>query len=173
MRSHSFENYLVTVTVPYLLVAVAHAGGVPGRSFTFQGQLKTGGVPTNATCDFEFSLWDGDNDPDSGTQIESTIPLTTEVSNGLFQVELDFGPTAFNGNARWLGIDVCCPSPCAPGLSTLSPRQKLNPTPYALFALNGGGNEKSKVSLSIVDSAREKFAENTRNAYKPKTNGGA
>ena len=80
----------------------------------------------------------GDDDPDPGIQIGSTIPLTTEVGNGLFQVDLDFGSTAFNGDARWLEIDVCCSSPCAPGFTTLTPRQELTPTPYALFALNGG-----------------------------------
>lgn len=113
-----------------------------GTAFTYQGQLKQSGVPVNATCDFAFTLWDGDDDPDPGTRIGSAIPLTTEVGNGLFQVELDFGSTVFNGNARWLEIDVCCSSPCSPGFTTLSPRQAITPVPYAL-ALPGLRTEPS------------------------------
>jgi hypothetical protein len=50
------------------------------------------------------------------------------VANGLFAVELDFG-SAFNGSARWLGIEVQHGS--AP-FETLAPRQALSPVPYAL-----------------------------------------
>ena len=123
--SKRVRSFLAFVAVVCILPSGAVAGGLSVTAITYQGQLKKAGVPTNAMCDFEFSLWDGDNDPDPGTQVGTTIPLTPEVSNGLFQVGLDFGPTAINGNARWLGIDVCCPSPCAPGFTTLSPREKL------------------------------------------------
>jgi hypothetical protein len=43
--------------------------GVP-TSFTFQGELQQAGSPDADACDFEFSLRDGDGDPDSGTKSE-------------------------------------------------------------------------------------------------------
>jgi len=56
-----------------------------------------------------------------------------DVIDGYFTVELDFGSDVFDGNAVWLEIDV------RPGDSndpnafiTLSPRQEVTPTPYAL-----------------------------------------
>jgi len=49
------------------------------------------------------------------------------VANGLFTAPLDFGAGAFDGDARWLQIGV--------EGNTLTPRQKLTATPYALFAL--------------------------------------
>ena len=47
-------------------------------------------------------------------------------------MELDFGEGAITGEARWLEIKVCCPSPCGGSYSTLTPRQKLTPAPHAL-----------------------------------------
>ena len=47
-------------------------------------------------------------------------------------VNLDYGSSVFNGFERWLEIAVKPDS--APGHTTLTPRQKINPTPYATFA---------------------------------------
>jgi hypothetical protein len=53
------------------------------------------------------------------------------ITEGSFTVLLDFGATAFNGDARWLQIAVR--SPAGSGVfTTLSPRQELTATPYAL-----------------------------------------
>lgn len=125
---------LVIVAAIYILVTtqVVSAVGPAPTAFNYQGQLKQGGVPVNDTCDFEISLWDGDNDPVPGTQVGSTIPLAAKVVNGLFQVELDFGAEAFNGDTRWLQVDVCCSSPCSPTFVALSPRQPVSATPLSI-----------------------------------------
>jgi hypothetical protein len=52
------------------------------------------------------------------------------VTDGLVTVTLDFGAAPFVGNARWLQITA--------GGNVLSPRQRLNATPYALHAMSGG-----------------------------------
>jgi hypothetical protein len=59
------------------------------------------------------------------------------VTNGLFTVTLDFGPTAFDGNPRWLDIGVRANGTGA-DYATLAPRQPVTPTPYAIHARNAG-----------------------------------
>ena len=117
--------------------------------FTYQGQLKQGGQPFSGMMMMQFSLYD---DPEFGTQIGSpyvSMP-PVQVDNGLFTVEIDvtvFGPAAFDGNPRWLQIDVN-----DGGWITLSPRQPITPAPYALYAFDGaGGGGDSLWELSGSD----------------------
>jgi hypothetical protein len=100
-----------------------------GTGFTYQGYLTDSGMQANGAYDFEFKLYDAAS---AGTQVGITVTLdNVAVSAGLFNVELDFGVSAFGGGARWLRIAV------RPGASTgtytaLTPRQELTPAPYAL-----------------------------------------
>lgn len=91
--------------------------------------LVDDGVAVTDTCDFEFTLWD---EAAAGNQVGSTIAQTIDVEDGLFTAPLDFAVVAFTGEARWLEISVCCPSPCSPALTLLDPRQELTPAPHAL-----------------------------------------
>jgi hypothetical protein len=68
----------------------------------------------------------------AGPQTNSAVG----VSNGLFTVALDFG-AVFNGAARWLEIGVR-PGGSASDFTTLTPRQPISPTPYAMFATTAG-----------------------------------
>ncbi len=128
-----------------LFLAVACATGTPpsghalSTAFTYQGQLQQSGALANGTCDFFFSLYDAVS---GGTQIGGTesVPAVV-VTDGLFTVQLNtldfFGPNAFTGADRWLEIAVRCPS--GSGFSTtLSPRQRLTATPYALYTPMAG-----------------------------------
>jgi len=101
-----------------------------GSAFTYQGQLKAGGNPVNDTCDMAFRLYD---EASNGTQVGTAISTTVPVTGGLFTAQLDFGGSAFDGDARWLGIKVKCPGDAV--YSELS-RQALTAAPYALHALN-------------------------------------
>jgi hypothetical protein len=129
-------------------IAVARAAPL-GTGFTYQGQLKKVGVPVNAHppgdgCDFRFTLW---SDSEEGTPFgQAQNFIDQDVTNGLFTLTLnegnEFGPSAFNGDARWLEIHVACPpTPAAPRpwpFVNLG-RQKLTPAPYAIHAASGGG----------------------------------
>ena len=102
-----------------------------GTAFTYQGRLMSGSSPANGNYDFQFWLYD---DATAGTLIGTFVPGDpfTNVTNGLFMLELDFGAAAFTGYERWLEIDV---KPDASGsFTTLTPRQKITPAPYATFA---------------------------------------
>ena len=106
-----------------------------GTTFTYQGRLGDGGSPANGSYDLKFTLCDAD----IGTGVVAG-PLTNAavaVSNGLFTVVLDFGAGAFSGSARWLEIGVR-PNGVATDFTTLSPRQPLSPSPYALYSSSAG-----------------------------------
>src|SRR5262245_21050681 len=126
----------ITVSAVLLLLACAanfaSAQTPLGTSFTYQGQLKQAGVPVSATADFQFRLF---GVPIGGSQIGTTQSVNNvTVSAGLFTVSIDFGANTFNGDARFLEIAVR--SPAGGGtFTTLTPRQALNATPYALKAL--------------------------------------
>jgi Pectinesterase len=130
---------LVGVVLLFGIVAVTAQGPSPhapqvalGTGFTYQGQLKSGGAVINATCGAKFGLWDSSA---GGAQVSGTTTQTQliTVTNGLFTTSLDFGPNAFNGDARYLAISVACPSGGA--YTDLSPREPITPAPYALTAL--------------------------------------
>jgi hypothetical protein len=106
------------------------AQGTLGTGFTYQGQLESGGDPVTGDCEMAFRLYDEES---GGNQVSSAITTTVPISDGLFTVSLDFGGSAFDGDARWLELAVRCPAGSGP-YTTLTPRQPLSPTPYALYA---------------------------------------
>ncbi|MHC4691815.1 MAG: hypothetical protein ACYS67_03665 [Planctomycetota bacterium] len=114
-----------------------------GTVFTYQGRLLHDSEATDGPHDFEFKLYDS---PVGGNQLASTIDINDlDVIDGYFTVELDFNdPNVFNGEACWLDISV------RPGdsnsFTTLSPRQQLTPTPYAIYAANAGPDSDWMVS---------------------------
>lgn len=112
---------------------LSHAGAqvAMGTAFTYQGRLTDRGSPANGEYDFRFALYDAAT---NGSQVGSpVVKENTSVSEGLFTVELDFGSGAFYGEARYLEIGVRVGSSSG-AYTTLSPRQGLTPTPYALNA---------------------------------------
>jgi len=123
-----------------LLVAMAVGAGqaqgpesqaTMGTSFVYQGVLRSNNNPVSGTCDFQFSLWDLGS---GGSQIGATWTETgVTVTHGLFTATLDFGAGVFQGDERYLEIAVRCPSGSG-AYTTLTPRQALAPTPYALYA---------------------------------------
>jgi hypothetical protein len=106
-----------------------------GSAFSYQGRLTDIGAPANGLYDFSFVLHSNSVATDS---IVSAPVFTNAVpvSNGLFTVTLDFGAAAFAGEARWLQMAVRTNGAVA--FVTLSPRQPLSPTPYALYAPTAG-----------------------------------
>ena len=105
-----------------------------GTAFTYQGRFNDGGAPANGSYDFTFALFNASSGPG---QTGSTLTNpTVAVSNGLFTVTLDFGSGVFTGNGLWL--EMAARTNGAASFSTLSPRQKLTPTPYAIYGENAG-----------------------------------
>jgi hypothetical protein len=99
-------------------------------AFAYQGQLKEGSLPANGSYDFQFTLYTAQT---GGAELGSILREDIALINGLFKVELDFGRTASEGQESWLEVAVR-PAESTDAYSRLSPRQRLTPTPYAIFA---------------------------------------
>lgn len=93
-------------------------------NLTYQGQLRDGGQPVTGTVNLEFRLFD---QLTGGAQIGAPqTRLNWPVEDGLFQVDLDFGSTAFDGSPRFFEVRV--------NGAPLTPRQRVAPAPAALIA---------------------------------------
>src|SRR6185503_11525783 len=81
----------------------------------------------------------------SGSQIGPDVNLpTVNVAAGLFTVELDFGAASFNGDARWIEIQVKTTGDV--NFTLLTPRQKVTAVPYGLRAQSGGSGGSQWIS---------------------------
>lgn len=124
---------LVFATSPVVLAAPL------GPGFTYQGRLNDAGQPANGSYNLMFTLWDSagnGNPPVGGLQLGAVDNKPgTQITDGLFTVSLNdtnqFGPLAFNGDARWLQVSV--------NGTVLGPRQPLTAAPYALRAVAAPG----------------------------------
>jgi len=106
-----------------------------GTAFTYQGQLQNNGSPASGIYNLTFSLF---NTNTAGVAIAG--PVTNNavaVTNSLFTVLIDFGPDVFTGQTNWLQIGV--ETNGVNSFTTLTPRQQLTPTPYAILAGAAGG----------------------------------
>lgn len=115
-----------------LLLSPAAFATPLGSAFTYQGQLTFNGSPASGNFDFQFALF---TVASGGTSVD-TITLTSQtVTAGLIDASLDYTDVPFNGQALWIEVSV---RPAGSGTYTiLTPRQPINATPYALFALTG------------------------------------
>lgn len=124
---------LNTVFVILFLISAFHlSAAAQGTAFNYQGHLNDGGAPATGSYDLTFTLFVTNN---GGVAVAG--PLTnsaTAVSNGLFNIALDFGTGVFNGSALWLEIGVQTNNGSA--FTTLTPRQPILPVPYAIMANN-------------------------------------
>ncbi len=103
--------------------------------------LKDGGNPANGNYQMTFRLY---NAAAGGTLLGTVGPVAVPVSNGLFSVELNFPASIWDGGTRYLEIQV--------GSTTLSPRVKINPTPYAstlrMFESGAGNPDRMVIAHS-------------------------
>jgi len=127
----STSRVIVAACAALVSAAVAFAQPID-TAVTYQGELADAGLPASGSFEMRCTLWD---DPVAGAQIFGTPTLTlpVTVSDGRFTLDLDFG-FAFDGTPAFLQIEV---REGADPFTTLTPRQRLAPSPYALFALSG------------------------------------
>jgi hypothetical protein len=137
---------IVSVLTLWLGTFVSTKAAPLGTAFTYQGRLNEGAALANGQYDLRFGLFD---DRTAGVQLPPTLTTNNiPVSNGLFTVTLDFGSSAFAGDARWLEIAVRTNG--AASFSPLSPRQPLTPAPYSLYASGAGSAVTAGTASSVA-----------------------
>jgi hypothetical protein len=141
------------VFVGWLLSAASVFGQT--TAFTSQGRLTDGGTTANGNYDLQFALFDNLS---GGTQVGATQTVSTvSVSGGVFAVQLDFGASAFPGANRFLEVSVRPTG--GSGFTTLSPRQPITSTPYAIRSLNASSADT--VTVNGVPGGSRNYIQNT------------
>ena len=121
----SLASVLLLATLNHPL-STSHA---QGTAFTYQGRLNSGGAVANGSYDVAFRLFATNI---TGSAIAGPVTnAAVAVTNGLFTTTVDFG-NQFPGAARWLELAVRTNG--SGTFTTLSPRQVLSATPYAITA---------------------------------------
>jgi hypothetical protein len=149
-----FTRILISVA----LLAGSHRAAAQGTAFTYQGMLISGTDAAEGSFDLTFGLF---SVVSGAGQVGNTITNSAVgVTNGLFTVTLDFGAN-FPGADRWLEIGAR--SNGVGAFTTLAPRQKLTPAPYAVTAGNvepGGGLSGAYSGAVTFDNPGNSFAGN-------------
>jgi endosialidase-like protein/collagen triple helix repeat protein len=127
-----FVTTLVAIIFVSLFSKTAQAQLID--EITYQGELLKDGQLLNDSADLVFRLYDAAS---GGVLIGTPVSINNhQVIDGRFTVQLNFGPGAFTGDARWIEIDLRSPSG-AGSFTTLTTRQPVTAAPVALFALDG------------------------------------
>lgn len=130
---HRSAVVLFTIFIGLIAFPPNTAAAPLSPGFTYQGLYEEDGNPAEGSFHPRFSLWDAETE---GNQIgaRQTV-IDTPLINGVFTVILnasgEFGPNAFNGEARWLQIEICSDEVCS-ATTVLGPRQPITGAPYAL-----------------------------------------
>ena len=125
------------------LVGSALNVSAQGTVFTYQGRLNDSGSPANGAYDLRFALYDAATNGNQISGAQTNFAVT--VSVGLFVTNLDFG-AVFMGASNWLSIGVRTNGNLG-AFTLLTPRQRLLPVPYAIFA-NTASNVLGSVSAT-------------------------
>ncbi len=130
---------LLIVATLFITAGTAFA---QSTAFTYQGRLTEQGAPASGTYDLKFKLFN-EAEVQQGPDVERT---DVQVTNGIFSVQLDFG-SVFDGGQRFLEMAVRPGSGTgADPYTTLTPRQELFSTPYAVTSANFTGNLNGEVT---------------------------
>jgi sugar lactone lactonase YvrE len=118
---------------------------------TYQGRLLDDNSVADGLYDLRFAAYNEEGDVNALTVAGAQ---DVDVIDGYFTVELGLEGVAFNGKGvHWLEVAVRPADSNDPGdYVTLTPRQQLTPTPYAVYAENAGVDNDWMVSGSNMYS---------------------
>jgi hypothetical protein len=101
---------------------VAESNAVPSE-ISYQGVYTQNGVPVTGSRDMIFRFFN--NPACSAIPLQSISLDSVDLQNGIFHVVLDVNTSLFNGNARWLRVQIDGDSIGC---------ERILPTPYALHS---------------------------------------
>jgi len=130
-----------------IIIAVAlFAGPAAAATLDFDGELLEAGAPAHGIFDFRFRCLEG-ADPDALVEVGAVVEKDDVfVSNGRFNVELDFGPGEICADSGWIQTSVARgdrlggftslePPHPVPRSSTPTPAEAMPPGAITFFAL--------------------------------------
>jgi hypothetical protein len=123
--------------------APANPNSTVGTAFTYQGRLTDGGAPANGNYEFRFYLWAEEGKTTLLGTYTASGTIAIDVVDGYFTTTLDFGVGIFDGNERWLEIEV--------NGSLLAPLQPITPAPYAIYAQHAPWDGLTNVPAGFAD----------------------
>lgn len=136
------KNKIQNMLIALVIFAGIHHVFAQGTAFTYNGRLNDGTNPATGSYDLTFTLF---NAASGGVAYGALTNAATGITNGLFTVPLDFGGV-FNGANYWL--ELAARTNGADTFTTLSPRQQVLPTPYAIYAANAGNAGTANVAAT-------------------------
>lgn len=133
--THRFARTTTAAALIASALLGPHALAQSATAFTYQGELRDGGLPANGAYDIRFRLFDSAS---GTTQLGSQLCVDNiAVTDGRFAVTLDFG-FQFSSPGRHLELEVRdgASGDCttAGGFAILSPRQPITSVPAATFS---------------------------------------
>ncbi|HRJ87513.1 MAG TPA: tail fiber domain-containing protein [Pyrinomonadaceae bacterium] len=132
-----------------IIAACAAAVSAQTTEFTFQGKLLDGGSPASIQYDLRFRLFDSQF---GGNQVGSTLNIANvQPIAGIFTVTLDFGAASLSGEDRWIEVGIS--TAAANDYVTLTPRQKLLSSPFAVQALQAATSVNANFASQALDSS--------------------
>lgn len=96
---------------------------------TYQGRLLSNGAGANGQYYLQYRLFDAET---GGSEL-CFNRITIQLAGGMFTAQMPLPLAAFTGADRWLDLAVS-PDDVGAHYVQITPRQKLTPTPFALYA---------------------------------------
>ncbi len=129
MKIREVRRYGLSVAVIGVMLMSPTARGDISTAFTYQGELSDGGSPATGSYDFIFDLY---SSMTGGTAAHTVSTNGVTVTDGYFEVYLNYGDDVFTG-ASWV-VEIRVRPSGGGAYETLTPRQPILPTPYAMCA---------------------------------------
>lgn len=143
-RKFNFRFFFIVAA----LLFVSQSALAQTSAITYNGRLSDNSSPANGNFQFEFKLYDV---AAGGTPLATVTGVNAAVSNGVFNVNLDFGAIVFDGNSRYLEIGVR-PQGSGNSYTTFTTRQLLTSVPYSIKAGKAATAENLSCSGCVQDS---------------------
>jgi hypothetical protein len=121
---------------------VVELNAVPSQ-ISYQGVYTQNGVPVTGSRDMIFRFFN--NPACSAIPLQSISLDNVDLQNGMFHVVLDVNTSLFNGNARWLRVQIDGDSIGC---------EMILPTPYALHSASTGALHGRPVSADAPEAGQ-------------------
>lgn len=115
------------------------------HAFSYQGIILEGGAPMSDTYDLAFDLYDGP-DPVTAFHYGLDVHSSVEVTDGIYEVLLDFGDVFNPPDPRWLRLSVRTSGEGV--FESLQPLTYLAAVPYASHAQHADHAETADYATS-------------------------